>query len=144
MYSTDNSRKARTKVWSLPTVFLFDHGLTISISSDQNSQQRNSRDSGPCSCTSAPVLPHYLLALCFLAGHGGADAGIPLKDTAPLAILLHLPLLCEDKNVPYVYVPSKIALGRATGVSRAVIAVSITTNEASDLMGQIRALKDKV
>ncbi|KAI4267087.1 MAG: hypothetical protein LQ337_008525 [Flavoplaca oasis] len=74
----------------------------------------------------------------------GADAGIPLKDTAPLAILLHLPLLCEDKNVPYVYVPSKIALGRATGVSRAVIAVSITTNEASDLMGQIRALKDKV
>ncbi|KAI4236002.1 MAG: hypothetical protein LQ349_002804 [Xanthoria aureola] len=50
----------------------------------------------------------------------------------------------EDKNVPYVYVPSKIALGRATGVSRAVIAASITTNEASDLMGQIRALKDKV
>ena len=28
--------------------------------------------------------------------------------------------------------------------SRAVIAASITTNEASDLMGQIRALKDKV
>ncbi|KAL8990916.1 MAG: hypothetical protein Q9169_007997 [Polycauliona sp. 2 TL-2023] len=75
---------------------------------------------------------------------GYADPGFPLQDTAPLAILLHLPLLCEDKNVPYVYVPSKIALGRATGVSRAVIAVSITTNEASDLMGQIRALKDKV
>lgn len=73
-----------------------------------------------------------------------ADSVTSLKDTAPLAILLHLPLLCEDKNVPYVYVPSKIALGRATGVSRAVIAVSITTNEASDLMGQIRALKDKV
>jgi U4/U6 small nuclear ribonucleoprotein SNU13 len=42
------------------------------------------------------------------------------------------------------YVPSKMALGRACGVSRAVIAASITTNEASDLMGQIRALKDKV
>lgn len=65
-------------------------------------------------------------------------------DTSPLAILLHLPLLAEDKNVPYVYVPSKIALGRACGVSRAVIAASITTNEASDLMGQIRALKDNV
>ncbi len=23
-------------------------------------------------------------------------------DTAPLAIVLHLPLLCEDKNTPYV------------------------------------------
>ena len=65
-------------------------------------------------------------------------------DTAPLAILLHLPLLCEDKNVPYVFVPSKIALGRAAGVSRSVIAASITTNEASDLMGQIREAKDKV
>ncbi|KAK4984781.1 RNA binding protein snu13 [Elasticomyces elasticus] len=65
-------------------------------------------------------------------------------DTAPLAILLHLPLLCEDKNVPYVYVPSKAALGRACGVSRAVISASITTNEASELMQQIRALKEKV
>lgn len=53
-------------------------------------------------------------------------------------------LLCEDKNVPYVYVPSKSALGRACGVSRAVISASITTNEASDLTAQIRALKDKV
>jgi U4/U6 small nuclear ribonucleoprotein SNU13 len=25
-----------------------------------------------------------------------------ISDTAPLAILLHLPLLCEDKNTPYV------------------------------------------
>ena len=28
-------------------------------------------------------------------------------DTEPLEILLHLPLLCEDKNVPYVFVRSK-------------------------------------
>ncbi|KAL9576160.1 MAG: hypothetical protein Q9212_007334 [Teloschistes hypoglaucus] len=75
---------------------------------------------------------------------GTAEILVLAADTSPLAILLHLPLLCEDKNVPYVYVPSKVALGRATGVSRAVIAASITTNEASDLMGQIRALKDKV
>ena len=67
-----------------------------------------------------------------------------ILDTAPLAILLHLPLLAEDKNVTYVYVPSKTALGRACGVSRNVIAASITTNEASDLMPQIRAMKDKV
>ncbi|KAL1297245.1 hypothetical protein AAFC00_004805 [Neodothiora populina] len=75
---------------------------------------------------------------------GVAEVILLAADTAPLAILMHLPLLCEDKNVPYVYVPSKMALGRACGVSRAVIACSITTNEASDLMNQIRALKDKV
>jgi U4/U6 small nuclear ribonucleoprotein SNU13 len=75
---------------------------------------------------------------------GISEIIILAADTTPLAILLHLPLLCEDKNVPYVYVPSKTALGRACGVSRAVIATSITTNEASDLMNQIRSLKDKV
>jgi U4/U6 small nuclear ribonucleoprotein SNU13 len=75
---------------------------------------------------------------------GISEIIILAADTAPLAILLHLPLLCEDKNVAYVYVPSKTALGRACGVSRAVIAASITTNEASDLMNQIRSLKDKV
>ncbi|KAF2838323.1 L30e-like protein [Patellaria atrata CBS 101060] len=75
---------------------------------------------------------------------GVSEIIILAADTSPLAILLHLPLLCEDKNVPYVYVPSKMALGRACGVSRQVIAVSITTNEGSDLQGQVRALKDKV
>ena len=62
----------------------------------------------------------------------------------PLEILLHLPLLCEDKNVPYVFVPSKIALGRACGVSRPVIACSVTSNEASQLKDQIQKIKDKI
>jgi U4/U6 small nuclear ribonucleoprotein SNU13 len=75
---------------------------------------------------------------------GTAELIVLAADTSPLAILLHLPLLCEDKNVPYVYVPSKAALGRACGVSRSVIAASITTNESSDLMPQIRQLKTSV
>lgn len=62
-------------------------------------------------------------------------------DTEPIEILLHLPLLCEDKNVPYVFVPSKTALGRACGVSRPVVACSVTTNDASELKAQILALK---
>ncbi|KAK2732936.1 RNA binding protein snu13 [Onygenales sp. PD_40] len=75
---------------------------------------------------------------------GTSEIVILAADTTPLAILLHLPLLSEDKNVPYVYVPSKMALGRACGVSRAVIAASITTNEASDLNAQIQTLKNNV
>lgn len=75
---------------------------------------------------------------------GTSEIVILAADTTPLAILLHLPLLAEDKNVPYVYVPSKMALGRACGVSRPVIAASITTNEASDLMPQIRAVRNGV
>jgi U4/U6 small nuclear ribonucleoprotein SNU13 len=62
-------------------------------------------------------------------------------DTEPLEILLHLPLLCEDKNVPYVFVRSKQALGRACGVSRPVIACAVTVNETSQLKSQIQSLK---
>ncbi|KAF2012311.1 ribosomal protein-like protein L7Ae [Aaosphaeria arxii CBS 175.79] len=75
---------------------------------------------------------------------GIAELIVLAADTSPLAILLHLPLLCEDKNVPFVYVKSKAALGRACGVSRPVIAASITTNEASDLAGQIKSIRDAV
>ena len=72
---------------------------------------------------------------------GIAEMIVMAADAEPLEILLHLPLLCEDKNVPYVFVPSKNALGRACGVSRPVIAASITTNESSQLKGQIDTLK---
>ncbi|KAM4063135.1 ribosomal protein [Hirsutella rhossiliensis] len=75
---------------------------------------------------------------------GTCEIAILAADTAPLAILLHIPLLCEDKGTPYVYVPCKSMLGRACGVSRAVIAASITCNEGSELAGQIKALRDKV
>ena len=45
------------------------------------------------------------------------------------------------QNVPYVFVPSKQALGRACGVTRPVIACSVTTNEGSQLKSQIQQLK---
>lgn len=66
---------------------------------------------------------------------------IMAADAQPIEIILHLPLLCEDKNVPYVFVPSKMALGRACGVSRPVISCSVTTNDASELKNQILAIK---
>ena len=69
---------------------------------------------------------------------------IMAADTEPIEILLHLPLLCEDKNVPYVFVPSKAALGRACGVSRPVIAASVTSNDASSIKTQIFGIKDKI
>ena len=62
-------------------------------------------------------------------------------DAEPIEILLHLPLLCEDKAVPYIFVPSKIALGRACGVCRPIIAASIIVNEISDLGPQINTIK---
>uniref|UniRef100_A0A2K6UA61 H/ACA ribonucleoprotein complex subunit 2 n=1 Tax=Saimiri boliviensis boliviensis TaxID=39432 RepID=A0A2K6UA61_SAIBB len=56
-------------------------------------------------------------------------------------IILYLPLLCEDKNMPYVFVRSKQALGRACGVSRPVIACSVTIKEGSQLKQQIQSIQ---
>lgn len=75
---------------------------------------------------------------------GISEMIVMCADAEPIEILLHLPLLCEDKNVPYVFVPSKVALGRACGVSRPVIACSITTNEASQLKSLIDGMKIKI
>ncbi|KAG9318557.1 50S ribosomal protein L30e-like protein [Chiua virens] len=72
---------------------------------------------------------------------GIAEFVVLTADTEPLEILLHLPLLCEEKNVPYVFIPSKAALGRACNVSRPVIAASVTTSEARELQSQIRNIK---
>lgn len=75
---------------------------------------------------------------------GIADLIILAGDTNPIEILLHLPLLCEDKNVPYVFVPSKTALGRASQVSRNVIALSILQAEGSPLKSQIDQIKSEI
>ena len=45
------------------------------------------------------------------------------------------------QNVSYVFVASKAALGRACGVSRPVIAASITTNENKELSSLIQTIK---
>lgn len=38
---------------------------------------------------------------------GKAEFIVMAADTNPIEIVLHLPLLCEDKNVPYIFIPSQ-------------------------------------
>lgn len=75
---------------------------------------------------------------------GTSDLIILAADAEPIALVLHLPLLCEDKNVPYVFVPSRAALGRACGCDRAVSAVAILRAEDGKLKSQVEAVRDKI
>ena len=75
---------------------------------------------------------------------GISDLIVIAADVKPLEIVLHLPLLCEDKNVPYVFVESQRLLGRACGVSRPVIAASILNNTSEELKETISKLKEEV
>lgn len=61
-----------------------------------------------------PPLPLPTFRSCIPAtktlNRGISEFIVMAADAEPLEILLHLPLLCEDKNVPYVFVPSKVHL----------------------------------
>jgi H/ACA ribonucleoprotein complex subunit 2 len=39
-------------------------------------------------------------------------------NISPIDVITHVPVLCEDAGVPYIYVPSKEALGAAGGTKR--------------------------
>ena len=75
---------------------------------------------------------------------GSADLIVLAGDTNPIEIILHLPLLCEDKNVPYIFLPSKTGLGRASQVSRNVVALAIVNSENSPLQSQINSIKFEI
>ena len=54
---------------------------------------------------------------------------------------MHIPLLCEEKNIPCVEVPSKEELGAATGIEVATVAVAII--EEGEAKKLIKELHDK-
>lgn len=56
---------------------------------------------------------------------GQAKLVVMAEDVSPEEILVHMPILCEEKNTPYTYVPSKEELGNAAGLSVSTSAVAI-------------------
>ncbi|PHT70459.1 NHP2-like protein 1 -like protein [Capsicum annuum] len=76
--------------------------------------------------------------------HHLAKLGIPVKKPSLAEEQPGSEIPFVTRNVPYVFVPSKQALGRACGVTRPVIACSVTSNEGSQLKSQIQQLKDAI
>ena len=56
---------------------------------------------------------------------GQAKLVVMAEDVTPEEILAHMPILCEEKNTPYTYVPSKEELGNAAGLGVGTAAVAI-------------------
>ena len=56
---------------------------------------------------------------------GDAAIVIMATDVEPPEILAHMPALCDDRNVPYVYVPAKAELGNAIGLEKPTASVAI-------------------
>lgn len=50
-------------------------------------------------------------------------------NTNPIDVISHLPVYCEDNNIPYCYVPAKEDLGSACGSHRQTCAIMIKSHE---------------
>ena len=69
---------------------------------------------------------------------GQAKLVIIAEDVDPEEIVMHLPILCEDKGIPYAYVPSKKELGSAAGIEVPAASVAIIdAGQAKDLIAEI-------
>lgn len=56
---------------------------------------------------------------------GTAKLVVIAEDVTPPEIVAHLPILGDEKNAPYVFVPSKKELGVASGIDVPTTAVAI-------------------
>ncbi len=78
---------------------------------------------------------------------GQAKFVVMAEDVSPPEILYHVPLLCEEKNIPYAYITSKKNLGNAANLNIGASSIAIdnvgTGNEKilDEIIKQIGALK---
>ena len=60
-----------------------------------------------------------------LVEKGKAHFVVMSEDVTPEEILAHMPLLCEEKGIPYAYVPNKQELGIASGLEKPTAAIAV-------------------
>ena len=77
---------------------------------------------------------------------GQAKLVVVAKDVEPKEVVMHLPLLCKDKGVVCVEVPSKEELGAAAGLGVKTACVSIVKegdarDSVSRIIEQVRSLE---
>lgn len=47
------------------------------------------------------------------------------EDVEPPQVVAHLPILCDERRIPYLYVPSKLELGKSAGLDVGSAAISV-------------------
>jgi len=60
------------------------------------------------------------------------------EDVDPPEVIAHLPLLCEERKIPYIFVPSKEQLGKSVGIDvPCASACIVKEGEATGLIKEI-------
>jgi large subunit ribosomal protein L7Ae len=68
------------------------------------------------------------------------------KDVTPEEIAMHLPPLCDEKGIPYVYVKSQKDLGAACGINKGCASAAIVdpgkaTEAIEEIVEELKKLK---
>lgn len=64
---------------------------------------------------------------------GHAKLVVYAEDVSPKEILMHVPMLCKEKNIPYATVASRNDLGAAVGLKVSTAAVAVLDSGKGDL-----------
>ncbi|MEM3857414.1 MAG: ribosomal L7Ae/L30e/S12e/Gadd45 family protein, partial [Thermoprotei archaeon] len=68
---------------------------------------------------------------------GIAKLVLVAKDVQPPEVVAHLPLLCDEKRVPYVFISDKKKLGEAAALNVGAAAACVTELQNKDLLAEI-------
>ena len=63
---------------------------------------------------------------------GSKGVVVIAADISPIDVLSHLPILCEEKEVPYIYIRSRAELGQACKTKRPTSCVLIVAPKSDD------------
>jgi H/ACA ribonucleoprotein complex subunit 2 len=65
-------------------------------------------------------------------------------DVSPVDVISHIPILCEKKGVPYMYVRSRMELGIAAQTKRPTSVVLLQMPKDKELIEKFEEVKEKV
>ena len=77
---------------------------------------------------------------------GSSGIVIIAADISPIDVLSHLPILCEDKSIPYMYVKSRAEVGEACKTKRPTSCVMITKpdKKMEESLESFKECKEKI
>ncbi|KNC49379.1 H/ACA ribonucleoprotein complex subunit 2 [Thecamonas trahens ATCC 50062] len=61
---------------------------------------------------------------------GGKGFVVLAGDISPIDVISHIPIMCEDAGITYIYVASKEDLGAASGTKRPTSVILVTVDDS--------------
>lgn len=82
---------------------------------------------------SVPCLLLYSCRVMVIAG-----------NITPIDVICHIPILCEQADIPYIYVPSKEELGAASATKRPTSCILVVPKKDADWLEAYEKVKKAV